>query len=367
MMNFLLSSIAELTDKKSQHMFNLFDSSNRNAHLVAIGSSGTGKTHFFRQLIEQEHVQYTSMTSFILNQHGMDEYKEVWESAKTKKVHEVSKYTINPFDCCYLEEEHTVEKVNKLLHSIGLSLFIEWTDLHNKFTREYIELLMLKFSEEQLIPTIHDLYTIVKANTINYTKQQDMITLLDICSVLELFENDSLPLKRMFNGMTDIPCYDEKQVVYIEGGGVLQEYLAPYTSLLIEHLYLLQRYSLQQETFIAAPYNHKFAFYQDGFHSFYDDPCYSYLTNFVMRSDLPMHLGVRLSVQLIDPLLSTHPVLQASSHYFIQRLLGISQEDLSYLSLSETVRQMTLHSLKVGEGIYLNEDSGKEIYLDGAV
>ena len=317
MMNFLLSSVTELTDIKKPYMFNLFDSSNSNAHLVAIGNSGANKRPFFHQLIEQEHKQYASITSFILNQHGREEYQEVWDFAQTKNLHRVEEYTINPLDCCYLGEEHTVQKVNKLLHSIGLSLSIDWTDLHDKLTKEYIKQLLINYGEEQLIPTIHDLYIIVKSNTINYTKQE-MLTLLDICTVLDLFEDDSLPLKRMFNGMTDIPCYDDKEVVYIEGGGVLKEYLAPYTSLLIEHLYLLQRYSLQQETFfIAAPNNHKVAFYQDGFLSFYDDPCYLYLTNFVVRSDLTMQLGVRLSTDILCDLLKTNPVLQACEQYYV--------------------------------------------------
>lgn len=330
MMNFLFTPVMELTKTKKPYMFNLFEPSSRNAHLVAIGNSGHGKAHLFRKLLEQEHKQYSSITSFILSQHGHEEYQGIGDSVESKNVHRVEDYTINPFDCCYLDEEHTIQKVSKLLHTIGLSMFIEWSESHDKLTREYIELLLNKYKEEQSIPTIHDLFVIVKANTINCTKQRDLIVLLDINAILDLFESDSLPLKRMFNGMTEIPYYDEKQVVHIEGGGVLNEYLAPYTSLLIEHLYLLQRYSLQESN------NHKVAFYQDGFLSFLDDPCYSFLTNFVMRCESSKYLGVRLSAHIFGEveLLKKHPILQASNHY-----------------------------MDVEEGFYLNEDK-KGIFLD---
>lgn len=362
MMEFLLSVSRKMKHKKEPYTFNLFHPNKGNGHLATIGCEGSGKTHFFRELIKQEHEQYPSITSFIMNQKGIEEYQEVWKSDDKVRMHQVGEYTINPFDCCYEDKSDTIHKISLLLHSISKSLFIQWTEQHNEIAQHYLELLLHNFEESLDIPTMHDLYLLVKENA-DFTKQKGLLQVLDVCATLELMENDELPLKRMFNGMTDIPCYDEVEFVYVDGNGILTDYLAPYSALLFEHLYLVQRFGLRQDTHKENTLQkHKIAFYQDGYSEFHEDPCYKNLTLYVSACSRPMHLGLRMSFREIGELQNISKILNVIAHLFIQRTTD--NFEFFFPPLSERIKQMIQNVSVRGEGVFYSQRQCKGILLD---
>lgn len=220
-------------------------------------------------------VENVELNSFVndYSLNGMKErlYPPGNEEAKT--IHVIGHHTINPFDDFRTQQEYTIQKVCKLLHSNSSSLNIHWTELHDKLAHTYIESLLMNRLEKEMTPTLHELYLLVKEQRKKQFKPKELLALLDVSATLELMENESLPLKQMFNGQTDVPCHEGIEVVYVAAKGILHEYLAPYLALYMEHL--TSRYKIANETSLLS--SHKSDFTRAEFESFFQDPCYSLL------------------------------------------------------------------------------------------
>lgn len=192
-----------------------------------------------------------------------------------KIIHIIGRHTINPFDNFRTHIGYTIQKVCKLLHSLSSSLNIHWTELHDRLAYAHIKKLLTALSEEETTPTLHELYLLVKEQTEKQLEPKELLALLDLSATLELIENESLPLRRMFNGHTDIPCYEGVKVLYMEGEGVLQEYIAPYLAICMDHLSF--GYPILNEPSLLS--STKSDFPSEEFESFFKDPCYSLVCN----------------------------------------------------------------------------------------
>lgn len=361
--------------QEQTYTFDLYGTERNNGHLACVGREGSGKAHLFHHLIQEEHSLYPTTTSFVLCMKGQEEYEEIL-GKEAVEVHQIGNYTINPFADYQKDLSHTIAKVVHLLHSVSKNLAIQWTEGHTTLTTLFIEHLLEKKIEVG-VPTLQDLYRL--ANNGYPITPQNILVYYDVLATLKLFMNEDLPLKRMFNGQTNIPAYAEGKLVILDGKMVLSGCQQAYLGLFIEYLYKRQsnrqqeyqkqmhRYnqlSRKQQSNAEHPTLRKIAFYQDGFAEFFEDPCYKYLYTLVAASSRPAQLGLRVSFHQLGDLLTNSCIRLIFGQFYLHHINAVDKELLPTLRLPQKLTDKIQYGIEKGQGIFIKNHMNQVIFLD---
>ncbi|MEK4487983.1 hypothetical protein MHH81_20965 [Psychrobacillus sp. FSL H8-0484] len=383
--------VTPIPQGKEPYLFNLYGADKLNHNVVAVGYSGSGKTPFFKKLIEQEHNDSAPTTSIVVSSRGIEDYADILQNFHAVQVHQIKDFTINPFDYCYENIGHTESKICSLLRSIANELSIVWKLEHTRLCGIYIHML-LDEKEEKSIPTLGQMQELVLQNLMVegkltmdvfqelyseyqpenikeflllekhkplYSLHQSLMVHIELLSILSCFTEELSPYSAMFNGQTNVPDFSDSDLVLFDASS-LSHQLISFVSLLTDHVYHEQLKN-SSVTYDSNRNKQRISFYHDLSYSCFDNPCYSYLVNRSLRLGRRFRYGIRLSLQTLDVNFIQSELSNFSCIYFQKCSVDTLSSDIrQYIDLSELECYLITQEMKLGEGYIPN----KEIYLN---
>lgn len=360
------------------YVFDLYGSNSSNPNLVTIGNTGSGKTTFFKKLIQQEQKHATSI---VFSKDGVMDYQDMLEEFDRSDVWNVGEYVINPFDGCYDDVVVVESTILSLLKSVAAELSIEWDGKHDILCRLYYQK-FLKNMENNEIPTMGLFQSFVYEHFIKVGKemndcfnkiestssplnadefllkeeespfvriQESFVNHQVLLTVLTRFTKVDSDYNKMFNGHTTMPDIINFDLIVVDG---LRKFSFIEHSNLLYLTLLTNRIFLERNTnsnYISKIPSRKISIYHDLNHSYFEDSCYSLLVTNIMRRGRTRGVGFRLSLESFNKSLAMEALANMSCVYFMKYCQhGI--EELSEFLLTENELNIITHYLNVGEG-----------------
>lgn len=224
--------------EEDPYSFNLYDKKKKSPNLIAIGASGAGKTTLFKNIIKEEHNQYSNITSVVICEHNSN-YITLMPGTIIYKAHD---FIINPFSS-FSEHTRPHEQIERLFSTIAIDCEMPWTKSHSKEIYNSVQDLMAELNETT--PIMDDLHkmlfekfiTLNKENiqysqsiheqsveqllaqhkTNSYTKLlNDLSIYNDLLSIADMFVLKESTYSKWFNGQTVMPDIPQNAFIVIE-------------------------------------------------------------------------------------------------------------------------------------------------------
>lgn len=354
--------------------------------MLTIGNTGSGKTTFFKKLIQQEQKHTTSI---VFSKDGLNDYQDLLHEFDRRNVWNVGDYVINPFDGCY-DNYDVGSNILSLLQSVAAKLSIVWKAEQDILFRIYYQKLLEKVGNNE-VPTMEQFQSFVYEYFIKVGKemndsfqkiestssplnadefllteelshfvriQESFVNHQVLLTVLTTFTKADSDYNKMFNGHTTVPDIFNFDLIIVDGlrkGGSIKHSYLLYLTLLTNYIFHQQNKKLKYGG--STPIR-KISNYHDLNHYYFEDSYYSSLVTSVLAKGRTSAVGLRLSLESFNKNFAMEALSNMSCIYFMKYCQS-GLEELSKFQLTEIEHNIITHDLNVGEGyIY-----GKQIVL----